>query len=87
MGGESTNQIGRMYALLAFLRRHSSSRTPDSGMGHFFEFRTEPKAFLTSLSDSIDSDSKNWADAQLTQIKDSDVARVQLTLLDGSACA
>lgn len=59
-------------------------KTPDSGTGHFFEFGTEAKAFLTGFSDPVDSDAKAWADAQLTSIKDGDVAKVELTLLDGS---
>ena len=52
-------------------------KTPDSGTGHFIEFGTEAKAFLTSYSGSVDADAKGWADAQLTTIKDSDVAQLE----------
>ena len=53
-------------------------KNADAG-GRFIRFDAEEKAYLTNLSAWIDSDSKNWADAQILSLKPDEIAKVELT--------
>lgn len=53
--------------------------------GRFLRFGSEPKAYLANLNVWIDADAKNWANAQLLEVKADDVAKVELTVPSASA--
>lgn len=52
-------------------------KTSDSG-GRFVKFDDEKKAYLATLNAWIDSDPKNWANAELLNLKPEDIARVEI---------
>ena len=52
-------------------------KNADTG-GRFVRYEEEPKAYLASLNAWLDSDPKNWADAQLLNVKADDVARIEV---------
>lgn len=54
-------------------------KSPESGGGRFVRFDDEDKAYLANLTAWIDTDPKNWANAQLIDLKSDDVARVEVT--------
>jgi len=54
-------------------------KSPDAGGGRFVRFAGEDKAYLANLSAWIDTDPKNWANAQLLDLKPDDVAKVGVT--------
>lgn len=53
-------------------------KNPDTGGGRFIRFGIEQKAFLASLNAWLDTDSKNWANAELLNLKPEDIARVEI---------
>jgi hypothetical protein len=52
-------------------------KNADSG-GRFVRFDDEPKAYLANLNAWLDSDAKNWADANLLTFKSDDIAKVEM---------
>ena len=52
-------------------------KTDDAG-GRFFRYGGEDKAFQARFDPSLDTDSKNWADATLLKLTASDIAKVEL---------
>jgi hypothetical protein len=52
-------------------------KNADTG-GRFVRYEEEPKAYLASLNAWLDSDPKNWADAQLLNVKADEVAKVDV---------
>jgi uncharacterized protein DUF4340 len=52
-------------------------KTADSG-GRFIRYGDEPKAYLAGTSIWMDTDPKNWADAQLVNLKPDDVAKIEV---------
>jgi hypothetical protein len=52
-------------------------KNADTG-GRFVRYEEEHKAYLASLNAWLDSDPKNWADAQLLNVKADDVAKVEV---------
>ena len=52
-------------------------KNADSG-GRFVRFGDEPKAYLANLNAWLDSDPKNWADANLLTLKSDDIAKVEV---------
>jgi hypothetical protein len=61
----------------------SLGKTSDSG-GRFVRFDDENKAYLASLNAWFDTEPKNWADAQLMNVKSDDVAKMEIPLDDGT---
>lgn len=59
-------------------------KTADAG-GRYVRFDNEQKAYLADFNGWIDTDSKNWADTTLVQVKPEDVASVELTFSDGAS--
>ena len=59
-------------------------RTAENG-GRFVRFGTEQKAYLANLNADVDTDAKNWADAQLLNLKVDDISRVELSFPDDNA--
>lgn len=59
-------------------------KSAESG-GRFVRFSDETKAYLASLRAWIDAESKNWADAQLLDVKADDVSKIEIPVADGPA--
>jgi hypothetical protein len=59
-------------------------RTAENG-GRFVRFGTEQKAYLANLNTDVDTEAKNWADAQLLNLKVDDISRVELSFPDDNA--
>ena len=60
-------------------------KNPETGGGRFVRFGDEPKAFLASFSAWLDTEARNWANAELTNIKPDDVAKVEIPFAEGGA--
>lgn len=54
----------------------------DTG-GRFFRYGDEQKAYLTNLSAWLDTEPKNWANAELVALKTDDVAKIELPFAEG----
>ena len=52
-------------------------KNADSG-GRFVRYGDDPKAYLASLNAWMDTDPKNWADAQLLNVKAEEVAKIEV---------
>ncbi len=57
-------------------------KTADSG-GRYVRYGTEQKGYLANVSAWIDSESKNWANAELLNLKPEDIAKVEIPFTDG----
>jgi hypothetical protein len=55
-------------------------KTAATGSGRFVRFGDEPKAFATGLQAYLDPEAKNWADAQLLNLKPEEIKSVELPL-------
>jgi len=55
------------------------------GGGRLVRFGNEPKAYLARFSAYFDTESRNWADAQLVNLKSDDIARVEIGFTDAPA--
>jgi hypothetical protein len=55
----------------------------ERGNGRYVRFGDEQKAFETNLSAWLDTEPKNWANAELINIKPEDVAKVEVPFADG----
>ena len=62
----------------ATLGKHS-----DTGGGRYLRFGEEPKAFLANINAWLDPEPKNWAHAQLIDVKADDVAKLEIPFADG----
>ncbi|MDO8539139.1 MAG: DUF4340 domain-containing protein [Opitutaceae bacterium] len=58
-------------------------KNPETGGGRFVQFGDEKKAYLANLSAWLDSESKNWAQAELLNVKPEDVAKVEIPFAEG----
>lgn len=54
-----------------------------TGGGRYVKFGDEQKAFLTSLSAWLDTTPKNWADAQILDLKPETIAKVEIPFPEG----
>ena len=52
------------------------------GGGRLVRFGNEPKAYLVRLSAFFDTEPRNWADAQLVNLKSDDIAQVEIGFTD-----
>jgi hypothetical protein len=59
----------------------------DVGGGRYVRFGDEQKAYLTNLSAWLDSESKNWANAELINVKPEDIAKVEIPFPEGGVVA
>lgn len=59
-------------------------KTSDTG-GRYVRFGDEKKAFLTDFSGWIESDGKNWANAELLNLKPEAIAKVEVECPDGTS--
>lgn len=58
-------------------------KSPDAGGGRFIRFGNEPKAFLASLNAWLDTEPKNWANAELLSLKADDIAKLEVPFAEG----
>lgn len=58
-------------------------KTPETGGGRFIRFDNEQKAYLANLSAWLDTEPKNWANAELLNVKPDDVAKVEIPFSEG----
>jgi hypothetical protein len=58
-------------------------KNPETGSGRFVRFADENKAYLASLSAWLDTEAKNWANAELTNLKPDDIAKVEIPFAEG----
>jgi hypothetical protein len=58
-------------------------KNPESGAGRFVRFGDEQKAYLASLSAWLDTESKNWANAELLNLKADDIAKIEIPFAEG----
>ena len=58
-------------------------KNPETGGGRFVRFGDEQKAFLASFSAWLDLEARNWANAELTNIKPDDVAKIEIPFAEG----
>lgn len=58
-------------------------KTPETGGGRFVRFGDEPKAYLANLNAWLDAESKNWANAELLNLKPEDVAKIEIPFAEG----
>lgn len=58
-------------------------KNPETGGGRFVRFGDEPKAYLASLSAWLDTEAKNWANAELTNLKPDDIAKIEVPFTEG----
>lgn len=58
-------------------------KNPETGGGRFVRFGDEKKAYLASLSAWLDTEAKNWANAELTNLKPDDIAKVEIPFAEG----
>ncbi|MGH7956390.1 MAG: DUF4340 domain-containing protein, partial [Opitutaceae bacterium] len=58
-------------------------KNAEVGGGRYVRFGDEPKAYLTNLSAWLDTEAKNWANAELINIKPEDVAKVEIPSAEG----
>jgi hypothetical protein len=55
------------------------------GGGRLVRFGSEPKAYLSRLNAYFDTEPRNWADAQLVNLKNDDIAQVEIGFADAPA--
>jgi hypothetical protein len=53
------------------------------GGGRYVRFGDENKAYLTNLSAWLDTEAKNWANAELINVKPDDIAKVEIPFAEG----
>src|SRR5687768_9444937 len=58
-------------------------KNAEVGGGRYVRFGDEAKAYLTNLSAWLDTESKNWANAELINIKPEDIAKVEIPFAEG----
>lgn len=62
----------------------SLGKNAEAGGGRFVRFGDENKAYLANLNAWLDTESRNWAQADLLSLKPEDVARLELPLENGN---
>lgn len=58
-------------------------KNAEVGGGRYVRFGDEPKAYLTNLSAWLDPEAKNWANAELINVKPEDIAKVEIPFAEG----
>ena len=57
-------------------------KNAEGGGGRYVRFGAEQKAFLANLNVWLDAEPKNWADAQLLNLKPEDIAKIEIPFAD-----
>lgn len=58
-------------------------KNAETGSGRFIQFGSEPKAFLANLNAYLDTEPKNWANAEFLNVKAEDVAKIEIPFAEG----
>lgn len=58
-------------------------KNAEVGGGRYVRFGDEQKAYLANLTAWLDADSKNWANAELINVKADDIAKVEIPFAEG----
>jgi hypothetical protein len=58
-------------------------KNAEVGGGRYVRFGDEQKAYLTNLSAWLDTEAKNWANAELINVKPEDIAKVEIPFAEG----
>lgn len=58
-------------------------KSAETGGGRFVRFGDEQKAYLTNLAAWLDVEPKNWANAELLNLKADDIAKIEIPLAEG----
>lgn len=58
-------------------------KNAESGGGRFVRFGNEQKAYLANFNGWLDAEPKNWADAQLLNLKADDIAKIEIPFAEG----
>ncbi len=59
-------------------------KNPETGSGRFVRYGDEPKAYLANLSAWLDTEPKNWANAELLNLKADDIAKIEIPFAEGA---
>jgi len=65
------------------LRTLTLGKNAETGGGRYVRFGDEPKAFLTNLSAWLDTEPKNWANAELINLKPDEIAKIEIPFAEG----
>lgn len=60
-------------------------KNAEIGGGRYVRIGNEPKGYLTNLSAYLDAEAKNWAKAELLNLKADDIAKVEIPFAEGGA--
>jgi hypothetical protein len=58
-------------------------KNPETGGGRFVRFGEEQKAYVASLNAWLDTEAKNWANAELLSLKADDIAKIEIPFAEG----
>ncbi|WP_414662035.1 DUF4340 domain-containing protein [Horticoccus sp. 23ND18S-11] len=58
-------------------------KNAEVGGGRYVKFGAEAKAYLVNLSAFLDTEAKNWANAELLNLKADDIARIEIPFAEG----
>ncbi|MSU25025.1 MAG: DUF4340 domain-containing protein [Opitutus sp.] len=58
-------------------------KNAEAGGGRFLRYGAEQKAYLANLNAYLDTESKNWASAELLTLKAEDIAKIEIPFTDG----
>lgn len=58
-------------------------KNAETGGGRFVRFGDENKAYLANLNAWLDTEAKNWANAELLSLKADDIAKVEIPFAEG----
>jgi hypothetical protein len=58
-------------------------KNAEVGGGRYVRYGEEPKAYLTNLSAYLDTESKNWANSELINLKADDIAKIEIPFAEG----
>ena len=58
-------------------------KNAEVGGGRYVKYGDEQKAYLTNLSAWLDTESKNWANAELINVKPEDIAKIEIPFAEG----
>ncbi len=71
---DSTGQVQLLVTL---------GKNAETGGGRFVRFGAEAKAYLANLSAWLDPEAKNWANAELSNVKPDDIAKIEIPFAEG----
>jgi hypothetical protein len=58
-------------------------KNAEVGGGRYVRYGEEPKAYLANLTAYLDTESKNWANSELINVKADDIAKIEIPFAEG----